>query len=475
MSAASPIVALATATGRGAVGIVRVSGLDLAPLRDAILGRTTPPREAVFTPFLGADGEPIDQGLAIFFPAPRSYTGEDVLELQAHGGPVVLQLLLARLLALGRDIGLRVALPGEFTERAYLNGKLDLAQAEAVADLINAQSTQAARLASRSLVGEFSRRVNTLLAALTRMRMLVEATLDFPEEETDVLAEADVAGQLDVLTGQVAAVLEQASAGARLREGITIVIAGEPNVGKSSLLNRLAGEAIAIVTPVAGTTRDRIRETILLEGIPINLVDTAGLRETDDMLERIGIEIAEREIAGADLVLLLESAEVAASPMAGETSRDSGEGHPDVSATAASGHPAFQSPAIELASRAGISVLRVLNKIDLVDGPAGCDADGRIRLSALTGDGVDLLRERLLERAGWVQGAEAQFMARERHLVALRRAAHHLAQAQTVLAQGLELFAEELRLAQQSLGEVTGEFTADDLLGEIFRSFCIGK
>lgn len=459
MTVADPIVAVATAPGRGAIGVVRVSGQGIAVLRDAVLHRQTPPREAVYGPFFDAAGEPIDQGLALFFPAPHSYTGEDVLELQAHGGPIVLQLLVQRLLALGETIGLRLARPGEFTERAFLNGKMDLAQAEAVADLIDAQSTQAARLASRSLAGEFSKRIDALLQKLILLRMLIEATLDFPEEEVDVLAREDAAGQLAHVQQELAAVLAQASMGVRLREGMTVVIAGEPNVGKSSLLNALAQEEVAIVTPVAGTTRDRIRETIMIDGMPLNVVDTAGLRETQDTVEKMGVERTRHEIARADLVLIVESADRSETDL---LRRDR----------------AIVTEAERLAAQAGIPVMRVLNKVDLLDG-ANRTAVGStheaLEISALKGDGIESLRKQLLTSFGWEKVSEAQFIARERHLLALRKTGEHLESAVGGQVIGLEILAEELRLAQQSLGEITGVMTADDLLGEIFSSFCIGK
>lgn len=459
--APDPIVAVATAPGRGAIGVVRVSGQGIAQLRDAVLHRQSPPREAVYGPFFDASGEPIDQGLALFFPAPHSYTGEDVLELQAHGGPIVLQLLVQRLLALGHTIGLRLARPGEFTERAFLNGKMDLAQAEAVADLIDAQSTQAARLASRSLAGEFSRRIETLLEKLTLLRMLIEATLDFPEEEVDVLAREDAAGQLASIQQELAAVLAEANMGVRLREGMTVVIAGAPNVGKSSLLNALAQEEVAIVTPVAGTTRDRIRETIMIDGMPLNVVDTAGLRETQDSVEKIGVQRTRQEIAKADLVLIVEAA--------------------DHAGTERTGHDrAVATEAERLAVQAGTPVLHILNKVDLLDESnrrtvSAIRGKTDIEISALNGQGIDDLRKRLLTSFGWEQVSEAQFIARERHLLALRKTAEHLESAIRGQAVGLEILAEELRLAQQSLGDITGVMTADDLLGEIFSSFCIGK
>jgi len=458
-SAPDPIVAVATAPGRGAIGVVRVSGQGIGALRDAILHRSSPAREAVYGPFYDSAGAPIDHGLALFFPAPHSYTGEDVLELQAHGGPVVLQLLTLRLLALGQTMGLRLARPGEFTERAFLNGKMDLAQAEAVADLIDAQSVQAARLASRSLSGEFSKRVDALRQKLVRLRMLIEATLDFPEEEVDVLAREDAAGQLGQVQQELAAVLAQASIGVRLREGMTVVIAGEPNVGKSSLLNALAQDEIAIVTPVAGTTRDRIRETVLIDGMPLNIVDTAGLRETDDTVEKIGVDISRREIGGADLVLIVDSVDNAGRA---QTWPDSD----------------IVNDVRQQAAQSGVPVMRILNKVDLLDQSelkAIEQQQETTAISALTGYGINTLRKRLLAACGWDAVSEAQFIARERHLFALRKTGEHLNSASQGQVLGLEIMAEELRLAQQSLGEITGVMTADDLLGEIFSSFCIGK
>jgi len=428
-----PIVAIATAPGRGAVGIVRASGRDLAPLIRAVCGRTLAPRHATYLPFIDAEGQPIDQGLAIHFPAPQSYTGEDVLELQAHGGPVVLQLLLARCLEGGREIGLRVAEPGEFTERAYLNDKLDLAQAEAVSDLIDASTEAAARSASRSLAGGFSAEVHALRDALIRLRMLVEATLDFPEEEIDFLQKADARGQLARIADQVDAVLARARQGALLREGIKVVIAGQPNVGKSSLLNTLAGAELAIVTPIPGTTRDKVSETIQIEGVPVHVIDTAGLRDTHDEVERLGIARTWNEIESADALLFLHDL-----TCMGDAAHDAGDA----------------AIAARLPMETGITV------------------------SAKTGFGLDTLRRRLLELAGWHANPEGLFIARTRHVQALRRTHEHLdlARRQADSADpALDLLAEELRLAQMSLGEITGEFTADDLLGEIFSRFCIGK
>ena len=453
-----PIAAIATAPGRGAVGIVRVSAKDVRPIIDAVCGRDLPPRQAVYGPFRAADGGAIDQGLAINFPAPHSYTGEDVLELQAHGGPVVLQLLLARCLEAGAAMAMRVAEPGEFTQRAFLNGKLDLAQAEAIADLIDASTEAAARSATRSLAGAFSREIHALRDALIHLRMLVEATLDFPEEEIDFLQKADAQGQLERLQANLARVMQRAHQGALLREGIDVVIAGQPNAGKSSLLNALAGAELAIVTPIPGTTRDVVRQTIQIEGVPLHVVDTAGLREGADQVERIGIERAWGQIEQADAVLFL---------------------HDLTRAQAAEYRQADE--AIKQKLPRDVPVIDVWNKADAVD--AGVAARTRptgdgVTLSAKTGEGLDALRRKLLDIAGWQAAPEGVFIARERHLHALRRVDAHLMEAAALIAQqaqALDLLAEELRLAQNALSEITGEFSADDLLGVIFSRFCIGK
>jgi tRNA modification GTPase len=454
-----PIVAIATAPGRGAVGIVRVSGKGIGPFVQALLGSGLKPRHATYLPFKGADGQPIDHGLAIHFPAPHSYTGEDVLELQAHGGPVVLQLLLARCLEVAREHlpRLRLAEPGEFTERAFLNDKLDLAQAEAVSDLIEASTEAAARSASRSLTGAFSQQVNELRERMIRLRMLVEATLDFPEEEIDFLQKADGMGQLRGIRGSLDAVLDRARQGALLREGIKVVLAGQPNVGKSSLLNALAGAELAIVTPIPGTTRDKVSETIQIEGVPLHVIDTAGLRSNDeatDEVERIGIARTWAEIEGADAVLFLHDL-----TRLGESGYDAGE----------------REIAQRLPPRARL--VHVYNKID-AGAAAPVSSDRSVAVSAKAGTGLDALRHMLLELAGWHAQPEGVFIARERHVQALRRAAEHLEHAQAhaeAADQALDLFAEELRLAHDALGEITGVFTADDLLGEIFSRFCIGK
>lgn len=446
-----PIVAIASAPGRGAVGIVRASGRDLAPLVAALCGRTLKPREATYLPFRDADGSAIDHGLALHFPAPHSYTGEEVLELQAHGGPVVMQLLLARCLQAGAGIGLRAAEPGEFTQRAFLNDKLDLAQAEAVADLIDASTEAAARSASRSLAGEFSQEVDALRERLIHLRMLVEATLDFPEEDIDFLRKADAQGQLDGLQQQLQAVLARTRQGALLREGITVVIAGQPNAGKSSLLNALAGAELAIVTPIAGTTRDKVEQSIQIEGVPLHVVDTAGLRDSDDPVERIGIERAWGAIAKADAVLFLHDLLRRDDPVAQQADADIAQRLP-----------------------AGVPVLQVWNKRDAAgDGPL----PQGLHLSAKTGAGLAELRAALLQIAGWQALPEGVYLARARHVQALGRVQEHLDAVGLHLADGrtLDLMAEELRLAQNALNEITGAFGSDDLLGVIFSRFCIGK
>ena len=461
-----PIVAIATAPGRGAVGIVRISGKGLGLIIQALCGKSLKAREATYLAFRDAQGVAIDHGLAIHFPAPHSFTGEDVLELQAHGGPVVLQLLLARCLEAAKEggpqgeeaclVGLRLAQPGEFSERAFLNGKLDLAQAEAIADLIDASTEQAARSASRSLAGEFSREIHALRDALIHLRMLVEATLDFPEEEIDFLLKADARGQLLKLKQTLAVVMNKARQGALLREGIKVVIAGQPNAGKSSLLNALAGAELAIVTPIAGTTRDKVQQTIQIEGVPLHVIDTAGLRDGLDEVEKIGIARAWAEIEAADAVLFLH---------------DLTRLHtPDYAA-------ADRVIAQTLTEKVlpAVPVIDIWSKSDAVT-PAG-ESHG-ISLSAKTGAGLDNLRRKLLQIAGWQGTPDGVYMARERHVQALIRVLSHLDSAGDHLlarAQSLDLLAEELRLAQNSLNEITGEFTPDDLLGEIFSRFCIGK
>lgn len=442
------IAAIATAPGRGGVGVVRISGQGLLAFAEALSGKKPQARVATLTDFLAADGSAIDSGLLLYFPAPHSFTGEDVIELQGHGGPVVMQMLLARCL----DLGARLAEPGEFTRRAYLNGKLDLTQAEAVADLIDATTTAAAKSAVRSLQGEFSKEIHALVEQLTELRALVEATLDFPDEEVDFLETADAFGRLDRLQQRLAKVFDRARQGVLLRSGLHVVLVGQPNVGKSSLLNRLAGDELAIVTPVAGTTRDVVRGVLQIEGIPLHVIDTAGLRETEDEVERIGIEHTWREIERADVLVLL------------------------IDARTGSG---FAEHAILAKLPAHLTRITVYNKIDLAGRAAERQADATeanevaIALSAKSGEGVELLKNELLRVAGW-HAAEDVFVARERHLRALSAAEAHIAVAQSQLPQ-LELFAEELRLAQSVLSTITGEFSADDLLGEIFGRFCIGK
>jgi tRNA modification GTPase len=467
---ADPIVAIATAPGRGAVGIVRVSSAaSIDGLIEALCPHVPRPRHAHYGAFLDARGHAIDHGLALHFPAPASYTGEHVLELQAHGGPVVLQLLLARCLEAASEVraatgaprlaGLRVAAPGEFTQRAFLNGKLDLAQAEAVADLIDASTEAAARSAGESLAGAFSREVEALRERIVHLRMLVEATLDFPEEDIDFLRQADAEGQLAAIRDALAATLDRAHQGALLREGIRVVLAGQPNVGKSSLLNALAGAELAIVTPVPGTTRDKVSQTIQIEGVPLHVVDTAGLREAADEVERIGVARSWQAIGEADAVLFLHDL----------TRR----GQPDYDAAEAQ---IAQRLGLGAAEAEGRRVLHVFNKADAAAVPVL--PASAIVLSARRGDGLDTLRRALLEHVGWHAVPEGRFIARSRHVHALRRTAAHLAEAQGHLhapVPALDLFAEELRLAHDALGEITGRMTADDLLGEIFGRFCIGK
>ena len=469
----TPIVAVATASGRGAVGIVRVSGKGLMPLAQALCGRTLQARVATYGPFKDAKGEAIDHGLALYFPAPHSYTGEDVLELQGHGGPVVMQLLLARCLeaAATKDPvtnqavlpGLRLAEPGEFTQRAFLNDKIDLAQAEAIADLIDASTEAAARSASRSLGGAFSQEIDALRDKLINLRMLVEATLDFPEEEIEFLEKADARGKLDRVAETLDGVLRQARQGALLREGLQVVLAGQPNAGKSSLLNALAGAELAIVTPIAGTTRDKVSETIQIEGVPLHVIDTAGLRadhEASDEVERIGMARSWEAIGQADAVLFLHDLTRVDNLAYAQADADIAAKLPD-----------------------GVPVVHVFNKADAGSlSPAVqagvLPAGPVLALSAKTGEGLQALRHTLLDMAGWQAAPEGVFIARQRHVQALRTAREHLemAQAHAALSDGaLDLLAEELRLAHNALGTITGAFSADDLLGEIFTRFCIGK
>jgi tRNA modification GTPase len=448
------IAAVATAQGRGGVGIVRVSGPKARDIAQSICGKVPPARYALYGPFTDEQTQVIDEGLALYFQGPHSFTGEDVLELQGHGGPVVLDLLLRRCMSLGA----RQARPGEFSERAFLNDKLDLAQAEAIADLIEASSEQAARNALRSLQGEFSRRVHALTEQLIALRIHVEAAIDFPEEEIDFLADGHVLGLLDEVRTALGLVVKEASQGALLREGMNVVIAGRPNAGKSSLLNALAGREAAIVTDIAGTTRDVLREHIHIDGMPLHIVDTAGLRTTDDQVERIGVERALDAIHDADRVLLV------------------------VDSTAPEAKDPFALwPEFLQRRPAPTKVTLIRNKADLSGEPSrlSSDANGAVSLalSARDGVGIDLLREHLKACMGFEQTAESGFSARRRHLDALRRAADHLehGRGQLVGAGAGELLAEDLRHAQQALSEITGAFSSDDLLGRIFSSFCIGK
>ncbi|GAB6047388.1 tRNA uridine-5-carboxymethylaminomethyl(34) synthesis GTPase MnmE [Methyloparacoccus murrellii] len=444
---AETIAAIATPAGRGGIGIIRVSGSEVPAILEALLGTTIPPRQAHFGHFLDTDGQSLDQGLALYFPAPRSFTGEDVLELHAHGSPVVLDMLLQRILALGG----RLARPGEFSERAFLNDKIDLAQAEAIADLIDSTTASAARSAQRSLQGEFSRQIDGLVEALIELRLHVEAAIDFSDEDIDVLAEARLGEQLDGLTQRLATLRTQARQGCLLREGMSIVIAGRPNAGKSSLLNHLTGRDTAIVTDIAGTTRDTLRAFIQIDGLPLHVIDTAGLREdSDDPVEREGMRRARAEIESADHVLLLIN----------DSDPESSEG---LLGTLPSHLP----------------VTRVHNKIDLTGRAPGLTrtADGMVaHVSLKTGQGLDSLLAHLKASVGYDSEAEGIFTARRRHLDALDQARLALDQARARLDDGAaELVAEELRQAQQSLSGITGEFTSDDLLGRIFSSFCIGK
>lgn len=466
-----PIIAIATPPGRGAVGIVRLSAQNLKPFIQTFFKTSLQPRHATLLPFQAANGDPIDQGLAIYFPSPYSYTGEDILELQAHGGPVVLQLLLQRCLEVAQTHvqqqpvlpNLRLAQPGEFTERAFLNDKLDLAQAEAIADLINATTEMAARSASKSLDGVFSRQIQEILDALIMLRMLVEATLDFPEEEIDFLERDDACGQARQILQKLDLLLLNSKQGALLRDGISVVIAGQPNAGKSSLLNSLAGSDVAIVTPIAGTTRDKVSQTIQIEGIPLHIIDTAGLRQASDEVEKIGIDRAWQEIKQADAVIFLHDLE-----------RFNQSDYLDK-------EKKLHQQILQIISQE-VPILEVYNKSDIASqNPAQetRQTHGQtIRISAKTGDGITLLRQKLLQIAGWQAMPEGVFMARERHIQALQETKNHVEQAFSFLSANvkpLELIAEDLRMAQQSLGKITGTFTADDLLGVIFSQFCIGK
>ncbi len=446
MASLKAIAAIATPSGRGGIGVVRISGPMLGAWLPALVGKSLTPRYATLCSFLDAQGVTIDQGIAIFYPTPQSFTGEDVIELQGHGGDAVLRLVLARCL----ELGARLAAPGEFTQRAFLNNKLDLAQAEAVADLIDAASVEGARSAMRSLVGEFSSAVNGLVAALIELRMWVEATLDFPEEEIDFISATTARDKLADLKRRLQDLSAVAEQGSLLREGLRVVLVGQANVGKSSLLNQLAGEDLAIVATQPGTTRDSLRHGIAINGVPLHIIDTAGLRDTEDEIEALGIERTWREIERAGAVLVIVDA---SSPEPGATAGLLAK---------------LPSPA---------RYLKIMNKIDLINTPPRIETvqEGHtIYLSAKTGAGIDLLRQELLRLAGWQTAGEGVFMARARHLSALAVARVAVAQAEGLWPQR-ELLAEELRKAQVALNSITGEFSADDLLGEIFSRFCIGK
>ena len=446
MPTADTIAAVATAYGRAGIGVVRVSGPETRQLAVALTGRVPAERQATLSEFCDADGVVIDRGIAIFFPAPHSYTGEDVLEIQAHGGVALLRMLLRRCV----ELGARVAEPGEFTKRAFLNDKMDLAQAESVADLIDASSTDAVRSAQRSLTGEFSQRISAIRDQLIEVRALFEAVLDFPEEEVELIDRYDVLSKLDSLRDDIGALGESATQGNLLREGVQVVLTGAPNVGKSSLMNRLAEDEVAIVTELPGTTRDVLRRELVVSGLPLHVIDTAGLRDSEDPVERIGVERSLRQIGQADIVLEVREAV-------------------NPAATGTDGVP--------LEIREDTDKIIVINKIDLVgETPRSAveNACETVWLSAKTGAGLDQLRQALLRASGREITDEIPFMARERHIACLKRALDHVNRARNEISR-LELCAEELRLAQRDLDEITGEFSADDLLGEIFSRFCIGK
>jgi tRNA modification GTPase len=454
MYATDTIAAQATAPGRAGVGIIRISGPQAAMVAQTILGRVPKPRVAEYLPFRAEDQSVLDQGIALYFPGPNSFTGEDVLELQGHGGPVLLDMLLRRILRLP---ALRIARPGEFSERAFLNDKLDLTQAEAIADLIDASSEQAARCAMHSLQGEFSRLINALVEKVIYLRMYVEAAIDFPDEEIDFLSDGKVSGDLATIRHGLTSIQKQATQGSILREGMKVVIAGRPNAGKSSLLNALAGREAAIVTEIAGTTRDVLREHIHIDGMPLHIIDTAGLRDATDKVEQIGIERAWQEIMQADRVLFMVDSTTT-------PATDPAEIWPDFIA--------------RIPAQLGITVIR--NKADLTGESIGSEQNGKyplFRLSAKDKTGLDELREHLKSCMGFEANVEGSFIARRRHLDALARASEHLAIGEQQLHDHLagELLAEELRITQQYLNEITGEFSSDDLLGRIFSSFCIGK
>lgn len=454
-----PIIAVATAPGKAGVGVIRISGPHLLPMAEALFHKALAPRQANLLTLRDAQGASIDQLIAIYFAAPASFTGEDVIELQCHGGPQLLGLVMKRCLELGKDQGLVIAEPGEFSLRAYLNNKIDLAQAEAIADLIDAQSEAAVRGAARSLQGAFSNDINSLIEEITQLRILVESTLDFPEEEIEFLENAQARERLSTVMQKLKALREGAKQGKILRDGIQLVLAGAPNVGKSSLLNRLAGEEVAIVTPIAGTTRDRVKESITIHGVPMHIIDTAGLRETSDLVEAKGIERSWDAIRAADLVIFLQD------PSAKET----------IDGAEALGLKAQILKALP----PKCPVLEVGNKSDLLEKTTAHQGENQsLLISAKTGEGIEALKQRILESVGWGGNQEGAILARRRHLDCLDRAATHVDKSQQFAADGnisLELFAEELRLAQDQLGQITGKLLPDDLLGKIFSQFCIGK
>ena len=447
-----PIIAIATAPGKSGVGIIRISGQNLSGLIQALFQKNLQARHATLLPLRDGDGLLIDQLLAIYFAAPSSFTGEDILELQCHGGPHLLELVMQRCLELGKNIGLEIAEPGEFSLRAYLNNKIDLAQAEAIADLIDAQSEAAVRGAARSLQGSFSEDVNSLVEEITQLRILVESTLDFPEEEIEFLENAHARERLSAVKTKLQTLQKGAKQGKILRDGIQMVLVGAPNVGKSSLLNTLAGEEVAIVTAIAGTTRDRIKESIQIEGVPMHVIDTAGLRQTSDEVEAKGIERTWEAIHSADLVIFLSA-------------------------------PNVGSEDLDLKNRVLMAVppkcpiLEVVNKADLL-GPDHYAPGGAIEISAKTGQGVDALKQEILKKVGWGGSQEGVIVSRRRHLDCIEKAAEHITRSEQFAANGnnsLELLAEELALAQNHLGQITGKLLPDDLLGKIFSQFCIGK
>ena len=454
-----PIIAVATAPGKAGVGVIRISGTNLLLIAQALFQKTLKPREANLLTLRDGDGASIDQLIAIYFAAPASFTGEDVLELQCHGGPQLLELVMKRCLELGKDQGLVIAEPGEFSLRAYLNNKIDLAQAEAIADLIDAQSEAAVRGAARSLQGAFSNDINSLIEEITQLRILVESTLDFPEEEIEFLENAQARERLATVMQKLFSLREGAKQGKILRDGIQLVLAGAPNVGKSSLLNRLAGEEVAIVTPIAGTTRDRVKESITINGVPMHIIDTAGLRETADLVESKGIERSWEAIRAADVVVFLQDSNAPG----GSESAEALELKAQILKTLPSKCP----------------VLLVSNKSDLLAAPPTRQSESqRLFISAKTGDGIEALKQKILDLVGWGGNQEGAIVARRRHLDCLDRAANHIDKSQEFAANGnisLELFAEELRLAQDQLGQITGKLLPDDLLGKIFSQFCIGK